>query len=190
MIQPDNLRSAFPNRELPATVEKILSYQNSVGELLGEFRIDDQVQYTLDDLSKKNRFAAFGSDATGGAYAFWSGTDKPIAAEDLTNSPIVFLDSEAVYSTVVSLAIDDFVRLLVVGVEDIGKDAAMNEIELPAAPAKKVVRFRQWVASNLGIDVPSNAVDLVLAAKSQYHEPFTAWYRDWQGADPWTKPAE
>lgn len=182
--------AGFPNDELPAIIQELFRYQTGTGEISGEFRVDHTGHRFIENIPEPASFAPFGSNYTGSVYCIWSGEDSPISYDEIENRPVVYLDSEAVYSSVISKNLRDFVSLLLVGHDDIGSLAGKNNLAPEGTPSKKVRRFRTWAEHSLGVSVATDPNQVLREAKLKHHNDFVEWYNRWQGVDPWTNPPE
>ncbi|MBC8354683.1 MAG: hypothetical protein H8E66_22110 [Planctomycetes bacterium] len=182
------LQRSYPDGQLPWAIKKLCEYQENYQhyEYAGEFILDEGAVDFLDDLPHKDAFAGFGTDATGSVFAHWSGSIESLTAQSIERCPIVYLDSEAVFSSVIASDFGDFIELLLLATDDLGNLAAEDEELRAEESTDQVTHFRQWVLDTFGISVPTEPRNIVRKAKSVHQHAFIDWYRLWQGENPWT----
>jgi hypothetical protein len=187
------LQELFENNqiELPKILRLIAEFQmaNDNCSPSGEFRIDVS-EMGFRNLPFRSSFVNFGTDYCGGVFALWSGrNDIPLSSVQLEAVPIIYLDDDAIYSTVICNSLSEFVSLLMFAESDLGETAAYDEQfqfwENPRNPLS--VEFRKWAKESLGVELPNDGRELVRRAKRKFQIEFLEFYRKWQGEDPWTE---
>lgn len=191
--------ASFPGGRVPEKLVQIWEFEKSGAyeQYSGEFLLDDD-QTLLDHetgsgirfILHNERFQAFGTDATGGVFALWSGDSSLITDTQLEVCPVVYIDSEAVYSTILAHNLDDFIRLLTLNSDHLGGCAARG-VDLEREEGNEETQlFRKWVKEKLCLEPLDSGYDLVRSAKITHQDNFFDWYKQWQGESPWTKYEE
>lgn len=184
-------RNNFPlNSVIPESLMRLFHYQetNFRGpkqiEYSGLFSLSDEFgEYdTLLYISPKiiSYFAPFGGDADGSVYAFWMYDDFP-----LDKAPIVFIGKNWAGNTILANSFEEFLALLSLGIEELGYVIHFppDWPKKPARNAAETANFREWLASELGILVPTDPAKIVIDAKES-HPDFDRWIEEKTGYPP------
>lgn len=156
----------------------------------GDFLLDDDAIKFIDDIPSNDRFGPFGMDGNGSVFAVWSGCETPLCSDGLEEQPIVYLDSEAVFSTVLASSFESFLLLLTLNIEGLGIRAARG-LELNRLESNdESEEFRRWVQGIVGSKLPDSGTAIVHDSKRRFQRSFRAWFEAWQGEPPWSHMAE
>lgn len=189
-----SLAASFPEGILPEPLFKLCAFQesNEFYSYSGEFIVDNDAPESIEDLPLRDSFGGIGSDATGSVFAFWSGSNEPLSRHTVLESPIVFLDSEAVNSTVVCSRFSEFICLLLLDLDDLGEQAGRDALikKTPLKMDGQAFLFRKWAKTSFGLDPPCAPSEIVQNAKRLHQDAFFSWYKLWQQDEPWTRKIE
>lgn len=187
----EQLNREWPGNCIPEQLKKLYDFQeaNHYYQYSGDFVVDGRAGESLSrgpQMPNRASFAGFGSDYCGGIFALWSGGDIPLTSDRLEYKPIVYIDSEAVYSSVITQNFLEFVSLLLLANSDLGGQAAREEEILPSVGNNETQCFRDWALTTFSIAVPTTPLEIVRGAKSMHQDEFFRWFKKWQRVDPWT----
>ena len=160
----------FPGNEIPKQLKLLCDFQDESQfcHYSGDFIIDSHAGQSLSRppaLPRRSSFAGFGNDDTGGVFAFWSGDEHELEVKNMESSPIVYIDSEAVYSSVISCSFLNFVSLLLIGVNNLGRIAAREEEICRTIKNGENHKFCEWARLVFGVDIPVVPLETVRTAK-------------------------
>jgi len=191
-VNIDVLQAVFPESVVPKRLGQLCQFQEGTPyyQYSGDFLLDDDALEFTQDVPASDRFAPFGMDGNGSVFAFWSGYKSPLVCNQYEAAPIVYLDSEAVYSSVVASNFDAFLLLLTLNLEELGTSSAKG-LELDRIEGTQEVKeFRAWAKEVLATELPDSGTHIVKNAKKTFQETFREWYVEWQGEPPWAVVAK
>jgi hypothetical protein len=113
--------------------------------------------------------AVFGNDGSHSLFAFWTPNGEPLAT-----APIVLLDSEGEGTGVLASSFDEFLSLIALGHEPLGRPDQWTEEECP-----QTARFQDWVRTTIGIEPAADANSVVEAARAA-HPDFKSFVSEHQ----------
>lgn len=139
----------------------------------GYFRIQASGQDEIDGWfaegdARRRRLFVFGANVDGSWYALWRFPDL-----SLSDSPVVYIDSEDNGSYVLSHSPREFIGLLCLGVDELGW--SVREAGWPTqTQTVDSTKFRAWASATLGILPIENPEQYVLEARAS-HPDFETW---------------
>ena len=118
---------------------------------------------------------AFGQhDGNGSLYAFWAYSGQP-----LSDSPIVYLDSEGVDNNLVAANFGDFLRLLALDIDVLGYCYFGEHDDYFGTDLNS--EYRKWLMDEFQMEAPNNPDVAVSSARSK-HPDFNKWLDEMAGS--------
>jgi hypothetical protein len=174
-------RANFPaGATVPPLLERLVDFQERLRRFYsGHFELTDggpaSAVATFDgDKDAAAQFALFGQEIDGSAFGFWL-----YEGRNLEDAPVVYLGSEGTGWTVLADTLEDFLRLLAIGLDDLGFAAQSLAFDEPQAPSESLVAFRKWLKTECGLSQPENPAAVISAAKRN-HPDLQEWLSQWQ----------
>jgi len=181
----DLLQRDFPKlKAIPDNFRKVYEKADEMGGLLvGDFSIAEFLKDSLlawfkekEDVAKE--FVIFGVDGKSGLYGYWTHEDTP-----LEKAPIVYLDDAGTQSTVLANSFEEFLALLGLGKEKIGR---RGDWASQKRPVEDVEDYRAWLTGTMGIQPATNEKDaaaIVDKARAS-HPDLNGWIDEWMANHP------
>ncbi len=135
---------------VPSLLERLLDFhRRNKSFFSGHFELTDSGPATAvamfdGDQDAAAQFALFGAEADGSAFGFWL-----YEGRKLEEAPVVYLGSEGTGWTVLADTLEDFLRLLANGVDDLGFDAKNLKFDRTGGNTCKPGRFK-WLKTDCG----------------------------------------
>lgn len=161
------IRKGFPEGiEFPEELSMLCDWDSSKeGHVLsGGFELRegdaDTMFYYFGGRRADTRLAQFGAGPDGSLYCIWK--------QDDGRQPIVHLGSEGDSLMVLASDMREFISILAIGYDEIG----FEDLSAPPEDEDYVnPRFRNWVESTFGIEIPETAHGIVAKA-TEDHDDF------------------
>ncbi len=174
MVDIDRFRQNLPaGWPLPELLIPLVEFQNSQeGFYCGYFYIyengDELLSAYFGAEAIRHKFGFIGMDEDGSVYAFWfhdpSGRD---------HVPIVYLEHDAVLSTVLANDFNEFLSLLGSGIDRLGRIRTSPGRERKIIATKALADFRDWLGRH-GLQVPRNPKKIISRAVES-HPDLLQW---------------
>ncbi len=161
----------FPsNKEVPNALLKLFRYQESVKDnYSGSFYLDDTLWDAPFADELRPYFVLFGSDVSGSMYAFWLYHDFP-----LESAPVVYLEFEGERNAILTNSLNEFLSILGLGVDELGYYIDDPEWRNHIIPDSTNLRFREWLKTELNIEVLSDPKQMIENAREN-HPNLNTW---------------
>jgi len=177
-MTPEELHRSFPNDiPLPELLVRLCAFTDGEGGNGGTIAADlvlnpdgrDFLDGWFDgDVSAADQFVVFASDGADALYGYWRYEGQP-----LDQAPLVYLNDEGAYNTVLASTLEEFLTLVGVGQPYIGM---VDEWDAQEEPDEDTLRYRDWLRRELGVEPPTldEARAIVERARGQ-HPDLDAW---------------
>lgn len=177
-MTPEELHRSFPNDiPLPELLVRLCAFTDGEGGNGGTIAADlvlnpdgrDFLDGWFDgDVSAADQFVVFASDGADALYGYWRYEGQP-----LDQAPLVYLNDEGAYNTVLASTLEEFLTLVGVGQKFLGRFERWDE---RTTPNRFTLRYRDWLRAELGVEPPTldEARAIITQAREQ-HPDLDAW---------------
>jgi len=176
-MAPEELHRSFPNdAPLPDLLVRLCVYTEEQGHrrtLAEDLVLNSEGHDFLEDwfggdVSAATQFIVFASDDADALYGYWRHDGQP-----LDQAPLVYLNDEGAYNTVLASTLQEFLTLVGVGQKFLGRFERWDE---HAVPDNDTLRYHDWLRSELGVEPPTldEARAIIERARGQ-HPDLDAW---------------
>jgi hypothetical protein len=180
-METTQFRTNFPaGATVPPLLKRLLEFDSRIKKFYsGHFELTDSGAATAvamfdGDKDAAAQFALFGEEVDGSGFGFWL-----YEGRKLEDAPVVYLGSEGTGWMVLAETLEDFLRLLAIGVDDLGFAAEYLAFDQPEPPSESLVAYRNWLKTECGLSQPEDPAALVSAAKRK-HPDLQEWLGQWQ----------
>jgi hypothetical protein len=176
----DLLKRDFPKfKNIPEAFQKVYDKADILGGLLvgdysmAEFLLNALLAWFEEKAAIAKELVIFGCDGNDGLYGYWTHGDTP-----LEKAPIIFLDDAGMRSTVLANTFEEFLALLGLGKNAIGRHYNWPDQK---RPVEDVADYRTWLRDEMKIEpVTDEKAALAIIEKARgSHPDFNAWIDDW-----------
>jgi hypothetical protein len=114
-------------------------------------------------------FMVFGGDSGGGTYALWLYEGRTIY-----DAPVVYLESEGQYCVVLASSLKEFIRLLMIGIEEPGYSIEVGDWKSNISETEATQQFSIWAQKRFGFSAPADPFEIVTPAR-EIHPNLEQW---------------
>lgn len=171
-------------KHIPKNFQKAYDKADELGGLfVGDFTIAEFLRNSLLAWFKEkedvaNEFVIFGTDGNSGLYGYWTHEDTP-----LDKAPIVYLDDAGTQSTVLANSFEEFLALLGLGKEKIGR---YGDWPTQKKLVEDVEDYRSWLRDEMNIEpIVDEAAGRALVERARAaHPDLNKWIDEWMANHP------
>jgi len=177
-MTPAELHRSFPDdTPLPELLVRLCAFTDEEdgngGTIAEDLELYERGPFALNAWFRGNiraaaQFVVFASDEAGGLYGYWRYEGQP-----LDQAPLVYLNDEGAHNTVLASTLEEFLALVGVGQEFVGR---FDQWDDQADPDSYTLRYRNWLRTTLGVEPPTldEARAIIERARGQ-HPDLDEW---------------
>lgn len=174
-VDIDRLKKVFLPWKLPQEIEVIAEYQNRRKDYLcSAFSIASDAEEIAEHLvgDRAPKLKIFAETRDGSCFGYW-------VSGSISNSPIVYLDSDIVGSQVVADTIIEFIGILVSMPKDFAAESEMESalaffFECYHEDKQDFTRLKRWLRKEFNLEELKKASATISKAKEK-HSKFPDW---------------